>query len=330
MSQPVKGSMLSDISNFLKSISKTVFDAMDKLWNSGILVDIEKNDKGGYRSKLEIDGEPVEVDIIPTPGKDKEFQDVSIRLKNGRKVDIPSVPNKDFGRQLDKALRKEFPNSDILYGSKRLQVKLQKVTSSKHTDIKLTAITANYDPAAAVCDLDAILGDDVFISEIPDTPTCYEITDDGDEYDVDTIEEFSTSNSFDQLISMAMKIWCNMSVIHWASAGTHFNDLHTLLDECRARIMDEVDVFGELSMEFCDTVINPGVFVTDDISKIDDTGSGFTAEFGFSLVSDLIEQYVAVLDKYYVNFPHDVQSWVDEEIRYWNKTNRYFIKQRMK
>lgn len=336
--QPIKASVLSDITNFIKAMSDVFFKFIDKLDSWGVVTtDSQTTEDGGAWMNFSYKGKHIEMTTTPVPDK-KGYFNIVIKLASGSKKQLDNVSEKDIESKVTAVLKecfgadfgqKDSENKDVS-SSKVLKVRLQKISSSKDINIELSSITANYNPIDAVADLDLILDNDAFVSEISDTPTCFEISDDGDEFNISSIDEFSDIDKFNQLISTAMLTWSNLSVIHWAAKGTHFADLHEYLNDCRNRLIYEVDMIGELSMEFSDTVINPGAFMHDDISGINDNGEGFTAEYGFQLVSDVIEQYISVLDTYYVNFPHDVQSWFDEEIRYWKKQKDYFLKQRAK
>ncbi len=330
MSTPIKAGMLTEVSNFIKNISDTLFKAIDKLVELGIVTDVQKNDEGDVICHMVIDGEPAE--MITSNAEDKNYSDVTIKPKHGREVELKRIDNRKFFDTVLSEVRKIYPNADIVQSSKSLRVRLQKIVSSSDINVNLTAIHANYDPTLALNDLDTVLNSNELLSELSEEPECFEIVDNGDEYDISTVDEFSTSGACEAIIGAAMKIWCNLSVIHWAAKGNNFTDLHSALDSFRYMLISEIDFFGELSIELNDRVVNPGIYTpADDIPPImNDDGEGFTAEFGFELTSRMIEDYIRILDTYYVNFTHDVQSYLDEEIRMWRKNVNYFIKQRLK
>lgn len=323
--------VINDFTKVLKSISETLFKFIDKFSNYGIeITKKEEFENGGLKLWCKYNSINFGLKIEPA-GEGK----VNILIHhNGKDTKLENINESDVEKKAMEVLRKEvqinFDNS--VNSSKRLQVKLQRITSSDEISINLTAINANYDAGLAVSDLNTLLDNDEFVDSITDEPCCYEITDNGDEFDISTIDDILVTDLCTAIVGTAMKIWCNMSVIHWAAIGKDFGDLHSTCDNFRWRLMQEIEFFGELSVELGGKVANPGLYTsTDDILPItNDDGAGFTADFGFELISRMIEQYLSVLETYYVNFSHDVQNWLDREIREWNKDVNYFIKQRLK
>lgn len=345
MPQKIEGGMLADIKSLLKSISETFFKFVDKLSDYGIEItkEMKLDDDGGVRLLCKYKSNDFGMEIHPIVDDKKQQTgkvNLTINFKN-KDIKLESVNDYDIEKQVTKALEdilkidfsKSSENkSQATNSAKTLKVTLQKVTSATEDCIELTAITANYDASAALSTLDSVLDNDEFLSALPEDATCYEIVDNGDEYAVSTTEEFGVYDTCTSIVGMAMKIWCNLSVIHWDAKGDDFIDLHRLTDNFRYRLMEEIDFFGELSVELSGKSANPGLYTSYDGTPpiTDDMCEGFTAEFGFELVSRLIEDYIRVLDTFYVNFSHDVQSRIDEEIRMWKKDLNYFINRRLK
>lgn len=349
MKQPVKAGAIADATNMIKKILDSIFKGIDSLMKFD---DMELKDKvdvsgkvngkdmNGRKFVYEVGDEGNTVDVylfvydesnpdefvirIEAEGCDT-FEKSPIRKSDVEKYVTQYADKYDLGSGIESSTK---INSN---GKKSVKVQLQKITSATGVDIKLTAITANYDASAALATLDTVLDSDEFIDAIPGESTCYEIVDDGDEYDVSTTDEFDVYDTCASIIGMAMKIWCNLSIIHWDAKGDNFLDLHSVTDNFRYRLMEEIDFFGELSVELCGRSANPGLYTSYDATSpiTDDMCEGFTAEYGFELVSRLIEDYVRVLDTFYVNFSHDVQSKLDEDIRTWRKDINYFLKRRL-
>lgn len=343
--KPVKAGVISNVTSLLKSTINTIFKGLDSLMNfDGMTLKETKDIKGDVNGKERIgreflyqthNGESLEVYLFAIEDNKDQFVIRIVSDKYGTFEKEPITKNeveKYVTQYADKYGLDGIEDFIDINSSKQLKVKLQKVTSSGEISVNLTAINANYDAELAVSNLNTLLNNDDFVNSITDNPCCYEIIDSGDEFDISTIDDFSVSDTCSCIIDTAMKMWCNLSVINWAAIGKDFNDLRNICDNFKWRLMQEIEFFGELSVEFDDKVANPGIGTsTDNIAPIiNNDGTGFTFEFGLELINCMAESYLSVLDIYYVNFSHDVQNWLDNEIRVWKKDIKYYIKQKLK
>lgn len=326
--QPVLAeSTLSKLTNFLKSISEKLFNLFDKLGDSGMKIIGQKDLKdGGQWLKLEYDGNYAELTISPVADKEGTYN-VVIKSAFGGTTRLDNISESEIDSKVKVALEKIFNGSsnsdnDDVNSSKKLKVTLQAITSATGVDVNLTAIKANYDAATAIQDLETVLGDDAFVAQLTAEPISFEITDAGDSYDIQQTDSFDTAGTINQLIQAAMQLWANLKVIHWAAKGAQSFELHSRSDELAWRVSHDVDFFGEYAVEVKQPAPNP-ISNCCDLSLITDQ-SGFTAEQGYAFIRDEIKKYVSVLETLYVNFPHDVQSTLDEMIRGWKKESDYF------
>lgn len=320
-------STLSKLTNFLKTISEKLFDLFDKLGDSGMkIVDQKDLEDGGQWLKLEYNGNYAELTISPV-ADDESTYNVIVKSAIGGTTRLDNLSESEIDSKVESALKKIFngssnSDSEDVNSSKKLKVTLQAITSATGVDVSLTAIKANYDAATAVQDLEAVLGDDAFIAQLTAEPVSFEITDAGDSYDIQQTDSFDTAGTISQLIQAAMQLWANLKVIHWAAKGAQSFELHSRSDELAWRVSHDVDFFGEYAVEVKQPAPNP-ISNCCDLSLITDQ-NGFTAEQGYAFIRDEIKKYVSVLETLYVNFPHDVQSTLDEMIRGWKKESDYF------
>ena len=318
----VAESTLSKLTNFLKSISEKLFNLFDKLGESGMKIIGQKDlPDGGQWLKLDYNGKTAEITISPIDGNEGHFS-VVIQSAFGGKTKLDDVSESNIDAEVDNALKKIFNSTSDVNSSNKLKVTLQTVNSATGVDVNLTAIKANYDPGKAVQDLETVLGDDAFIAQLSSEPISFEIIDDGDSYDIQQTDSFDTAGTINQLIQAAMQLWANLKVIHWAAKGVQSFELHSRSDELAWRVSHDVDFFGEYAVEVKQPGPNP-ISNCCDLSLIRDQ-NGFTAEQGYAFIRDEIKKYVSVLETLYVNFPHDVQSTLDEMIRGWKKDSEYF------
>lgn len=324
--QPVLAeSTLSKLTNFLKNISEKLFNLFDKLGDSGMKIIEQKDLKdGGQWLKLEYNGNYAELTISPIADKEGTYN-VVVKSALGGTTRLDNISESEIDSKVEAALKKIFygsSNNEDVNSSKTLKVTLQAITSATGVDVSLTAIKANYDAATAIQDLETVLGDDAFVAQLTAEPISFEITDAGDSYDIQQTDSFDTAGTINQLIQAAMQLWANLKVIHWAAKGAQSFELHSRSDELAWRVSHDVDFFGEYAVEVKQPAPNP-ISNCCDLSLITDQ-SGFTAEQGYAFIRDEIKKYVSVLETLYVNFPHDVQSTLDEMIRGWKKESDYF------
>lgn len=342
MKQTVNAGMFSNVYKFIKGLSDMFSKFIDSLGDYGLdIVESEQLEGNGVYFKIKFNNDYAEIVAYPVEGKDDVFN-VRVKAPSIGTKELKNIQGKDIQSKVMELLSKGFKtdfseNSDddineVVENSKQLKVTLQKVNAASDSYIKLKAITANYDMLAATGDLYSLLDNDEFASSIPEEPTSYDIYDSGDSFEVEETEGplFDVYNSIYEIMTHLLNLWSNVKLIHWASKGDNFNDLHSVCEECAYTALYQLDYYGELAMELCDTVTIPDIHPDVEILNRSGGDACFDSESGFSELRGQIETVIAILDVLYVNFDHNVQSVIDEHINYWRKQANYFIKQRLK
>ena len=202
--------------------------------------------------------------------------------------------------------------------SKKINVKLKKIQGS----IDLLALQSNYSPADTLDDLDDIIYQDEFMNTLTEEPQSYSINVDDDGYDIEQCEiyEVDPCASLNSIMNTAIVMYRNLYVLHWMAKGNDMMKLHLLTEDLYSELIQEIDTLGELLVEKCGTVQNLD-FEWSPIAVRD-------YEFQESLIilKDFIQNYIDTIDYAYPNQTSDVQSTLDEWLRYWNKQMNYFIK----
>lgn len=322
--QPVlAGETLKKLTSFLKGVSEKLFNLFDTLGDEGLkIVDQKDMQDGGQWLKLEYNGNNAEITI--TPADDKGVFNIILKSPMGGTTKFDKISETDIDTKVKSALKDIFSSTQLSSSNpNKLKVTLQSVTSATGVDINLTAIKANYDTSAAIQDLEAILGDDEFVSQVTAEPISFEITDNGECFDIEETCSFDASDTIVQLIQAAMQLWANLKVIHWAARGLNSFELHSKSDNLAFWVMNDVDCFGEYLVESKCPAVNP-LLNQCNLSLISDQ-QGFTAEEGYCIMKSEISKYVSILETLYVNFPHDFQSVLDNMIRTWKKESEYFL-----
>ena len=204
----------------------------------------------------------------------------------------------------------------------KFSVQLKRVCGSKYDSIQMTAIncSSNISCTQVLADINTLLDSAEIVDKISETPIAFEVVDDGCDLDVNEISdmpESSMSESFKSILTEAYKLYSVLLAIHWNSKGEHFNEIHGVSQNYYYNITSQIDALAELCVEYGSAAPSPAsIFKTfeDDI----DTTNGFDVDTGYKIISDQVKNYLSCIECFYCNFPHDVQSELDNWIRDWN------------
>lgn len=207
--------------------------------------------------------------------------------------------------------------------SKHISVTLQKIAGT--SEIKMSAITANYSPSLVLDDIEEILDQEEFINTIPEDPTSYAIGVDDDGFDIEKCEGEGIPApdpcaSLCEVFKSGIRAYRNLYILHWMSSGNDMMKLHNLSEEMYDELKDEIDTVGELLVEKQGTV--PQLDFPCDYIPV----QKYEFQTGLDQIKSLIQMYIDCIDYAYCNQDSDVQSTLDEWLRYWNKQLNYFVK----
>ena len=207
------------------------------------------------------------------------------------------------------------------FDSKQIDVTLQKVTGT--SEIKMTAIKANYNPTDVLSDMEELMEQDEFINTITEEPQTYTIGIDDDGFDIDrcdTCMECDPCASLCEVFKAGIRAYRNLYIIHWMSSGNDMMKLHLLAEDMYSELIQEIDTLGELLVEKQGTV--PQLDFPCDYVPVQQ----YEFQGSLETIKSLIQMYIDCIDYAYCNQTSDVQSTLDEWLRYWNKQLNYFIK----
>lgn len=115
----------------------------------------------------------------------------------------------------------------------------------------------------------------------------------------------------------------DMKHIHTHAIGNKFDRLHAIANEYYEKASSDSDLFVELALEMNEKVSNP----SDAASIINYDSACFDSydwDDGIEQIKVRMEAYIASLEELRKSgVPTDVQSLLDDIIRYWKKENRY-------
>lgn len=203
----------------------------------------------------------------------------------------------------------------------KINIKLQKITAT--SDINLLGIQTDYAPGKALDVVDDILSNPDFTDLLTETPQTYEICVDDDGYDINPCDELIVhpEENLKQLFIQAIQFSRNLHMIHWLAIGNDMEKLHIKAEELYDELDEEIDLLAELIVEKTGTIV--------DINKIETWNTVGTQDRTFQQGIECIKQdaqsFIDYIDITYPNQPSDVQSILDDWLRYWNKQINYFI-----
>lgn len=339
--------LLGNIKNILSKLSKGFTDFIDDIAPQyGIEVKSQTPHKDGSMSLVltintgqtkESGEKPKEAGIHIAPTDENGVVDLTIKGDYGNTTIDGLLESEvqpfllDYFGANKNGLNSTKNNAGELAASKNIKVKLSKIQSNKGYDIELHSILASkdLDILDAMDAVNDVIEDEEFVNELSEEPKCFDLQLKSDEDlevslladDVITVEELN--NTMIVALYEAIRLHANLKTIHWNASGVNFFDLHEKLDEYIDVIYDQIDVLGELVAELSGCAPNPGDIPTNlTLLQITNT-EGFNAEEGFTIAYNLIDEYIQVLQTIYCNFPSDIQSTLDEMIRYWKKESHY-------
>jgi len=204
--------------------------------------------------------------------------------------------------------------------SKHIDVTLQKITGT--TRVKMTAIKANYGFGEVLDDIDEIINQEEFIEALPEVPTSYAVDVDDDGFDIEPCEECikcDPCESLAEIFKAGIRAYRNLYIIHWMARGNDMMKLHLLSEDMYAELIQEIDTLGELLVEKCGSV--PQLDFPCDYIAVQD----YDFQTGLDVIQSFINMYIDCIDYAYCNQDSDVQSTLDEWLRYWKKQLKYFV-----
>lgn len=257
-------------------------------------------------------------------GDQQESQEQPPQDDNGQNTNDQNTENNPEGNNADNTA----DNTETTEGeqqpvpsSKKLNIKLQKITGS--TDIDLMAIQANFNPGEALTVVDDVLASPDFLDLVTETPQSYEVLVDDEGYDVNPCTDLivDPNENLTQLFIQANQFSRNLHMIHWLSIGNDMEKLHIKAEELYGELDQEIDLLAELIVEKTGTIIDINKIETWDTVGTQDR----TFQQGIECIKQYAQSFIDYIDITYPNQPSDVQSVLDDWLRYWNKQLNYFI-----
>lgn len=324
----INGSLISDITNFLKTISDIVFKAFDKLNDLGVLTeDMKESSDGTLTWRFVSKDKKHKIECVATPIESTDnlkHYDIVYKSEDGKKYTAKDVSEKELYDAFEEAIEALYDTEIEQWVEASIKVGLKRIVGTDEDLVELCGVFADTTVQNINDALNGILVED-FAVTIPEEETWYAITDCGDEYDVNQCEAVAPdpAQSLLECLSQAFQCLSTFQVVHWNAVGKDFFTLHEKLDEYIETIQFNIDELAEMYKQMHKVIPSPATFYKS--GKIIETNSetGFDITSGFGVVRDVIVVYCMTLECYYCNLPSDMQSKFDEFLSYWNKESQY-------
>lgn len=322
----------------------------DLINNSSLEIDDVKEDKDtGEITFVAKTGSGLEILVksIPVPQK-KDLYDMYIKSKDGKhKAEYPHIKADKFDDKIVEFLEKFYDGEGLEDGfedakkenrtkdesadfdvdsSNHIRVSLQKIQSSSDSAIKITRIETAVNPILACEYIEDIIQDDEFYDQVSEDPTTYDIFIENDAFDIQPCGcEPNIDGTYHTILIHAYHTLFKLQAIHWNTKCKQFMRLHTMTNDYVYKQFYDIDKLAEIALQNQDWInMNDIIQSTDKDYPVDN----LDYDTALSSIEQTIKDYVAVLELYYPNVPHQVQSIFDEWIDYW-KTEYDYKLQRM-
>lgn len=332
----IQSSVISDLTKLLKTVADFIFKGVDMLTTMGYeTIDAKEHKDGSYEIKHKSEdgtiviekGKPIKWD---DNGKATVYNIVLINKSNNKSAKLNNISQdlfkdkakfeKTFGDALNKIGAGQF-----IMNSKKLQVTLKKVTSGTEATIELTAINANYAPDTALSDLDAILSDDEFAAQITEEPVSYEITDEGESFDIESIASVDTASAAISVYKTAFALEQNLRYVYFVCSGSEVENVRHSIDRVRWMVSSMVDTTAGWIIEKDGTIPYPLECMQE--GGVIDCSLPNDAQAILRQIQSAVWNMIAILDLNLVNFDTDMQGMINCWLRDCKDLADHVIKQ---
>lgn len=205
--------------------------------------------------------------------------------------------------------------------AKKIQVTLKRVCGATEDTISMTAVKASYPIVLAMEDLNAILQSDEFASTITEEPQSFEIVEvpEDEEFDIQVMEQpVDTSSTYEEMLKATVVFYNNILAIKWGAGES--NEVRNWADNFVWSVRNHIDTLAEWMIEKTHCIPHVGKYAQCG-TIIDTTHSSISIE----AFKEMVREQVELLEAFYVNLDHDMQSVVDAWIREYNRTLDYVL-----
>lgn len=226
----------------------------------------------------------------------------------------------ESARHGDQDLFEESLGTDAS-SSKRLRATFKRVLGAKEDRIDLVKVHANYDATIALKDLETILGDDDFVSQIGEDEATFDILDQGnDGYEVNPCGELeavcsepTVEDSIDAMLVAGYNLYNNALLVYFNTIPKPLQQTRNGAENLLWPANEFIRSLNELRVEKCGSALHPAEYVSKgtqaELSVITDD------ESGRRVLRELVRGLVSTIELYHCNMAEDVQHFLMDWLR---------------
>lgn len=208
---------------------------------------------------------------------------------------------------------------------KTIQAKIRRIVAGTDVSVEVMSINANYDPVEVRNNLSDVIQHPEFVSAIPEEGACYEIQDNGDNFEVNEITTVAEcEDQFVMMLRSAYTLMHTLQYIHWNSHGEQFDVIHSYSDNMSWMLRSQIDRIAEWMVMDCGSVPHPDTFVCRDGHPACEN-YGFKLEPTMNCLFEVASCFVAALEVFYCNLSHERKAIVDMWINDWKHECEYRV-----
>lgn len=316
MSEIIQGGVLTDFIKKFVGLSTALAGAIGKIVDWGIKIqDAQETKDKGFKLKLLTNGGmTIFVEGIPTSKEDVYdliFTDEDKNVHKESNVPADKVDDKiaetikDIYGEDVKAKYNEDVNSVTKHNN--MQVCLCKTSCADGKELRLQEIRASYGIDNAYSDLNYMLDYAPLTEYITETPVILDITDIGDNYDVQIVPEFTIADTcLQELFTCACTTLMHIRNLYWESSKEEDTSMYSVYGKYVYELYNELDTLAYYYIQKYGCV--PTCTVMGNCSQ----------STSYSCAYNVLTKYVYMLQCCYVNLCPDLQQYVEDKIYFWN------------
>lgn len=319
MKRYIQAGIIGDISNLLKNISDIFFKSIDKMIDDtdSKVEEVKEESDGKIHMTIKTGGNhKIKATFTPI-GNDKKRYDVVFESDKGDKHKVTDV-HIDNNAQLNKIYTDlcdkwygESLEETVQESTDCSKVTLRKVQSNSNYQIHLVNVyCSTVDQVIPTAEaLQDLMSSDQFIAEIPSTDTTFEIIPEENSVLYTESDKCESCNCFMMIACYAKHLIDDIQTAIWSCTAVT-DDLCGILRDFNWNLSMQLDKLSSLSKEVYDETL--------DSSQLSCAGRCHVNSPGMDMlyvIDNDFDEYLASIELFYPNMPHDIQTLIDTWIR---------------
>lgn len=220
-------------------------------------------------------------------------------------------------------------------GCKQIRLTLEKALADKGYDIRLSKVTASYDPTSVIEDLNSIAKDKEFVDSLEyDQPTMFSVTVNDDDFDIEQMSEYDQDEyfrncretSYNAILDAAYQFLLDNQYLSFIAGGSRMDTTQNYAMNYDWRIQEIIDITSKM-------VVEEGFILEHPVKRIKRINDSFIQQelksasfndFRIKILSDA-QLLVDTLTLYSCNLSPDKQIQLQGWLRTWNHEIDYVL-----